>query len=181
MENTQQLDKYVLLIFFSTSNDKEIPSQFHQVTPASWMLMRYSKSRRIFSVMICLKRMDVWWVETHEYDLKTSCSKALKAFNRLYFAMSSLRQTNSMKPGFFRNIYIYILHSYLRHRYLRLHHSQPALSPKDLKTDFSKVQSSAVSLETFRQTVVRWRPPLDKEICTHSESTETSLQWSTNP
>ena len=108
MENTQQLDKYVLLIFFSTSNDKEIPSQFHQVTPASWMLMRYSKSRRIFSVMICLKRMDVWWVETHEYDLKTSCSKALKAFNRLYFAMSSLRQTNSMKPGFFRNIYIYI-------------------------------------------------------------------------
>lgn len=47
--------------------DNEFPSQFHQVTPASWMLMRYSKSRRIFSVMICLKgMMDVWWVETHE-------------------------------------------------------------------------------------------------------------------
>lgn len=29
------------------------------------------------------------------------------------------------------------------------------LSPKDLKTDFSKVQSSAVSLETFRQTTMR--------------------------
>ena len=53
--------------FLNIECDKEFPSQFHQVTPASWMLMRYSKSRRIFSVMICLKgMMDVWWVETHE-------------------------------------------------------------------------------------------------------------------
>lgn len=89
-------------------------------------------------------------MRSHEYDLKTSCSKAYKAFTRLYFAMSSLWQTKSMKPRSFWK------KTNLPSSSILMPTSFPTpLSPKDLKTDFSKVQSSAVSLETFRQTTMR--------------------------